>query len=201
MSEMFDVNAAVYPFPPKPVPLDVAEKPLSREDQNPAQAAQCGDGRPLLYRSGNSGAGGRNRRLRGGFAGNGALRQRPSGFHAVGGRRALHGETAKILSPEKQVLMPTLFAECSLDLGCPEEEFHAFCDSHPDRTVVVYANTSAAVKARADWVVTSSIAVELIEHRQPGREDHLGAGSPSRQLRAEADRRRRAVLARCLHCP
>lgn len=60
--------------------------------------------------------------------------------------------------------MPTLFAECSLDLGCPEEEFHAFCDSHPDRTVVVYANTSAAVKARADWVVTSSIAVELIEH-------------------------------------
>lgn len=97
--------------------------------------------------------------------------------------------------------MPTLFAECSLDLGCPEEEFHAFCDSHPDRTVVVYANTSAAVKARADWVVTSSIAVELIEHRTARREDHLGAGSPSRQLRAEADRRRRAVLARCLHCP
>lgn len=97
--------------------------------------------------------------------------------------------------------MPTLFAECSLDLGCPEEEFHAFCDSHPDRTVVVYANTSAAVKARADWVVTSSIAVELIEHPTAWREDHLGAGSPSRQLRAEADRRRRAVLARCLHCP
>ncbi|MCA7011584.1 quinolinate synthase NadA [Dickeya dadantii] len=74
------------------------------------------------------------------------------------------GETAKILSPEKTVLMPTLQAECSLDLGCPVEAFSAFCDSHPDRTVVVYANTSAAVKARADWVVTSSIAVELIEH-------------------------------------
>lgn len=60
--------------------------------------------------------------------------------------------------------MPTLAAECSLDLGCPIDEFSAFCDAHPDRTVVVYANTSAAVKARADWVVTSSIAVELIEH-------------------------------------
>lgn len=60
--------------------------------------------------------------------------------------------------------MPTLQAECSLDLGCPIEEFTAFCDAHPDRTVVVYANTSAAVKARADWVVTSSIAVELIDH-------------------------------------
>src|SRR5690606_24134843 len=74
------------------------------------------------------------------------------------------GETAKILSPEKTILMPTLNAECSLDLGCPIDEFSAFCDAHPDRTVVVYANTSAAVKARADWVVTSSIAVELIEH-------------------------------------
>ena len=74
------------------------------------------------------------------------------------------GETAKILSPEKRVLMPTLEAECSLDLGCPPEAFSAFCDAHPDRTVVVYANTSAAVKARADWVVTSSIAVAVVEH-------------------------------------
>ena len=73
------------------------------------------------------------------------------------------GETAKILSPEKQVFMPTLDATCSLDLGCPEEAFSAFCDEHLDRTVVVYANTSAAVKARADWVVTSSIAVEVVE--------------------------------------
>ena len=74
------------------------------------------------------------------------------------------GETSKILSPEKTVLMPTLEATCSLDLGCPVDEFSAFCDQHPDHTVVVYANTSAAVKARADWVVTSSCAVEIIEH-------------------------------------
>ena len=74
------------------------------------------------------------------------------------------GETAKILTPEKQVLMPTLEATCSLDVGCPAEEFSKFCDEHPDRTVVVYANTSAAVKARADWVVTSSIALEVIDY-------------------------------------
>lgn len=74
------------------------------------------------------------------------------------------GETAKILTPEKQVLMPTLEATCSLDVGCPAEEFSKFCDEHPERTVVVYANTSAAVKARADWVVTSSIALEVIDY-------------------------------------
>ncbi|KEA62051.1 Quinolinate synthetase [Marinobacterium lacunae] len=74
------------------------------------------------------------------------------------------GETAKILSPEKRVLMPTIEATCSLDLGCPIEEFSAFCDEHPDHEVVVYANTSAAVKARADWVVTSSIALQVVEH-------------------------------------
>ncbi|MDO8332914.1 MAG: quinolinate synthase NadA [Pseudomonas sp.] len=73
------------------------------------------------------------------------------------------GETAKILNPEKRILMPTLEATCSLDLGCPVEEFAAFCDQHPERTVVVYANTSAAVKARADWVVTSSCALEIVE--------------------------------------
>lgn len=74
------------------------------------------------------------------------------------------GETAKILSPKKTVLMPTLAATCSLDLGCPIDAFNTFCDQHPDRTVVVYANTSAAVKARADWVVTSSCAVEIVSH-------------------------------------
>jgi quinolinate synthase len=74
------------------------------------------------------------------------------------------GETAKILTPHKRVLMPTLEATCSLDLGCPVEEFSAFCDQHPDRQVVVYANTSAAVKARSDWVVTSSIALAVAEH-------------------------------------
>lgn len=74
------------------------------------------------------------------------------------------GETAKILSPEKRVLMPTLEATCSLDIGCPIEEFSAFCDQYPDHTVVVYANTSAAVKARADWVVTSSIALDIVRY-------------------------------------
>jgi quinolinate synthase len=74
------------------------------------------------------------------------------------------GETAKILTPDKRVLMPTLEATCSLDLGCPIDQFSAFCDQHPDRDVVVYANTSAAVKARADWVVTSSIALDVAEH-------------------------------------
>jgi quinolinate synthase len=92
------------------------------------------------------------------------------------------GETAKVLTPEKTVVMPTLEATCSLDLGCPIEEFSAFCDQHPDRTVVVYANTSTAVKARADWIVTSSCALEIIEHLDEqgekilwGPDRHLGA--------------------------
>jgi quinolinate synthase len=74
------------------------------------------------------------------------------------------GETAKILSPHKRILMPDLDATCSLDLGCPADEFIAFCDAHPDRTVVVYANTSAAVKAHADWMVTSSIGLQIVAH-------------------------------------
>lgn len=74
------------------------------------------------------------------------------------------GETAKILSPEKRVIMPDLGADCSLDLSCPAAEFSAFCDEHSDREVVVYANTSAAVKARADWVVTSSNALDIANH-------------------------------------
>ncbi len=74
------------------------------------------------------------------------------------------GETAKILNPEKRVLMPDLEANCSLDIGCPPDEFAKFCDEHPDRKVVVYANTSAAVKARADWMVTSGSAVDVIKH-------------------------------------
>lgn len=74
------------------------------------------------------------------------------------------GETAKILNPEKRVLMPELSADCSLDMNCPVDQFSAFCDQHPDHTVVVYANTSAAVKARADWMVTSGIAADVVEH-------------------------------------
>ena len=93
----------------------------------------------------------------------------PASTLVVAGVRFM-GETAKILNPEKRVLMPTLQAECSLDLGCPPDKFIPFCDAHPDRTVVVYANTCAEVKARADWVVTSSIAVDVVAHlRDQGR--------------------------------
>ena len=74
------------------------------------------------------------------------------------------GETAKILNPEKRILMPDLNANCSLDIGCPIDEFSKFCDEHPEHIVVVYANTSAEVKARADWMVTSGSAVDVIKH-------------------------------------
>jgi quinolinate synthase len=91
------------------------------------------------------------------------------------------GETAKILSPEKRVVMATVEAECSLDIGCPPEEFEAFCREHPDRKVVVYANTSARVKAVSDWVVTSSVALPIVErlHEQGEKilwapDKHLG---------------------------
>jgi quinolinate synthase len=90
------------------------------------------------------------------------------------------GETAKILSPEKRVLMPDLEATCSLDLGCPSDQFAAFCDAHPDRSVVVYANTSAAVKARADWMVTSSCALAIVSHLKERGEKVLWA--PDRHL-------------------
>jgi len=90
------------------------------------------------------------------------------------------GESAKILSPNKRVIMPTLEATCSLDIACPIDEFSSFCDANPDRTVVVYANTSAAVKARADWVVTSSIALEIVEHLMERGEKILWA--PDRHL-------------------
>ena len=90
------------------------------------------------------------------------------------------GETAKILNPEKRVLMPDLSATCSLDEGCPAGPFIEFCDAHPDRTVVVYANTSAEVKARADWVVTSGIALPIVRHLTEQGEKILWA--PDRHL-------------------
>ena len=90
------------------------------------------------------------------------------------------GETSKILSPHKTVLMPDLDATCSLDLGCPVDEFSAVCDAHPDRAVVVYANTSAAVKARADWLVTSSCALEIV--RALKDQGHKILWAPDRQL-------------------
>ena len=73
------------------------------------------------------------------------------------------GETAKILSPEKRILVLDSEATCSLDLSCPIDEFSKFCDENPDHVVVVYANTSAEVKARADWVVTSGSALKVVQ--------------------------------------
>jgi quinolinate synthase len=90
------------------------------------------------------------------------------------------GETAKILNPEKRVLMPDLEATCSLDLGCSALEFSSWCDAHPDRTVVVYANTSVEVKARADWVVTSAIGLDVVRHLHTQGEKLLWA--PDRHL-------------------
>ena len=83
------------------------------------------------------------------------------------------GETSKILNNEKRVLMPDLAATCSLDEGCPHDLFSTFCDQHPDHTVVVYANTSAQVKARSDWVVTSGIALQIIQHLAEKKEKIL----------------------------
>jgi quinolinate synthase len=105
--------------------------------------------------------------------------EHPATTLVVAGVRFM-GETAKILNPEKRVLMPTLQAECSLDLGCPADLFVPYCDANPDRTVVVYANTSAEVKARADWVVTSSIAVDVVRHLHEQGETILWA--PDRHL-------------------
>ena len=102
------------------------------------------------------------------------------------------GETAKILSPEKRVLMPTLEATCSLDLDCPADEFNQFCDAHPGHTVVVYANTSAAVKARADWVVTSSIALDVVDHLAAEGKKILWA--PDKHLGAYVERETGATM-------
>ena len=106
-------------------------------------------------------------------------RDHEAGTLVVAGVRFM-GETAKILSPDKRILMPDLDATCSLDLGCPAADFAAWCDAHPDRTVVVYANTSAEVKARADWVVTSSIALDVIADLHARGEKILWA--PDRHL-------------------
>ena len=102
----------------------------------------------------------------GGFVGDSLAMARFGMVHSastlvVSGVRFM-GESAKILSPEKRILMPTQEATCSLDLSCPIEKFTRFCDEHSDRIVVVYCNTSAAVKARADWVVTSSNALAIV---------------------------------------
>ncbi|MDU6390650.1 MAG: quinolinate synthase NadA, partial [Pantoea sp.] len=162
MSALFDTDSAAWPFPAKPARLSGDEKEfylskikrLLKERDAVIVAHYYTDPEIQALAEETGGCVADSLEMaRFGSA-------HPASTLLVAGVRFM-GETAKILSPEKTVLMPTLQAECSLDLGCPIDEFNAFCDAHPDRTVVVYANTSAAVKARADWVVTSSIAVEL----------------------------------------
>lgn len=165
MSVMAELHDSIYPFPPKPPRLSDAEKAQYREKikallkaRNAVMVAHYYTDPEIQALAEETGGCVADSLEMARFGAN-----HPASTLLVAGVRFM-GETAKILSPEKTVLMPTLAAECSLDLGCPEDAFSAFCDAHPDRTVVVYANTSAAVKARADWIVTSSIAVELIEH-------------------------------------
>lgn len=106
--------------------------------------------------------------------------EHPAKTLVVAGVRFM-GETSKILNNEKRVLMPDLAATCSLDEGCPAHLFSAYCDRYPNHTVVVYANTSAEVKARSDWVVTSGIALDIVRHLADkgekilwGPDKHLG---------------------------
>lgn len=73
------------------------------------------------------------------------------------------GETAKILSPEKRVFIPDMMAGCSLADSCPADEFEEFTKAHPDHTVISYVNTTAAVKALTDIVVTSTNAKQIVE--------------------------------------
>jgi quinolinate synthase len=183
MSLTYDSSETIYPFPQKPVPLSDQEKlthvekikALLKEKDAVLVAHYYTD--PEIQALAEE---------TGGFVGDSLEMARFGNQHSaktliICGVRFM-GESAKILTPEKNVLMPTLEAECSLDLGCPADKFSEFCDAHPDHTVVVYANTSAAVKARADWVVTSSIALEIVEHLDSegkdiiwGPDRHLGA--------------------------
>ncbi|WNJ95439.1 quinolinate synthase NadA [Vibrio ruber] len=181
MSHITEQIETVYPFPPKPVQLSkeqkefyIAEiKRLLIEKEAVLIAHYYTD--PEIQALAEA---------TGGFVGDSLEmakfgNRHPAKILLICGVRFM-GESAKILTPEKRILMPTLEAECSLDLGCPVDEFSAFCDAHPDHTVVVYANTSAAVKARADWVVTSSIALEIVEHLDS--EDKKIIWGPDRHL-------------------
>ncbi|WJV63839.1 quinolinate synthase NadA [Pectobacteriaceae bacterium C52] len=165
MSLFLDSQEIDYPFPVKPKPLSVDEKVQYRDQikalliQRNAVLVAHYYTDPEIQSLAEETGGCVADSLEMARFGN----THPASTLIVAGVRFM-GETAKILNPEKTVLMPTLDAECSLDLGCPAQAFSDFCDNHPERTVVVYANTSAEVKARADWVVTSSIAVELIDH-------------------------------------
>lgn len=165
MSEVTDVLSPAYPFPLKPAPLSEEERSAAigrikglLKEKNAVLIAHYYTDNEIQALAEETG----------GFVGDSLEMARFGNHHQastllVAGVRFM-GETAKILTPEKKVIMPTLDATCSLDVGCEANEFSAFCDEHPERTVVVYANTSAAVKARADWVVTSSIALDVVDH-------------------------------------
>ncbi|MDN3682404.1 quinolinate synthase NadA [Vibrio tapetis subsp. quintayensis] len=183
MAHILDTINTVYPFPPKPIPLSEHEKQqhianikLLLEEKDAVLIAHYYTDPQIQSLAEETG----------GFVGDSLEMAKFGNRHnaktlIIAGVRFM-GESAKILTPEKTILMPTLEAECSLDLGCPADKFTEFCDAHPDHTVVVYANTSAAVKARADWVVTSSIALEIVEHLDAedkpiiwGPDRHLGS--------------------------
>ncbi|EPA8651449.1 quinolinate synthase NadA [Photobacterium damselae] len=183
MTKQFNPAETIYPFPPKPTPLTADERATYKEsikrllvEKDAVMVAHYYTDPEIQALAEETG----------GFVGDSLEmarfgNQHPAKTLLVCGVRFM-GESAKILTPEKQILMPTLDAECSLDLGCPAEAFTQFCDEHPEHTVVVYANTSAAVKARADWVVTSSIALEIVEHLEAegkpiiwGPDRHLGS--------------------------
>ncbi|MHA6609562.1 quinolinate synthase NadA [Photobacterium damselae] len=183
MTKQFNPAETIYPFPPKPTPLTADERSTYKEsikrllvEKDAVMVAHYYTDPEIQALAEETG----------GFVGDSLEmarfgNQHPAKTLLVCGVRFM-GESAKILTPEKQILMPTLEAECSLDLGCPAEAFTQFCDEHPEHTVVVYANTSAAVKARADWVVTSSIALEIVEHLEDegkpiiwGPDRHLGS--------------------------
>lgn len=183
MGHILDHVDTVYPFPPKPTKLSADEKAqyITKikqllNDKNAVLIAHYYTDPEIQALAEETG----------GFVGDSLEMAKFGNRHeaqtlVIAGVRFM-GESAKILTPEKTILMPTLEAECSLDLGCPADKFTEFCDAHPDHTVVVYANTSAAVKARADWVVTSSIALEIVEHLDDddkkiiwGPDRHLGS--------------------------
>ena len=88
-------------------------------------------------------------------------------------------ETAKILAPEKKVLIPDMAAGCSLSDSCKPEEFKRFIDENPGRTVITYVNTSAEVKALSDIICTSSNAVQIVESLPPDEKIIFG---PDRNL-------------------
>ncbi|ENY72124.1 quinolinate synthase NadA [Aeromonas diversa] len=189
-----------YPFPAKPVPLSASEREhlideikrllIERDAVLVAHYYTDPEIQALAEATG-------------GFVGDSLEmarfgKEHPAKTLIVAGVRFM-GETSKILSPEKQILMPTLEAECSLDLGCPADTFTEFCDAHPDHVVVVYANTSAAVKARADWVVTSSIALEIVEHLDSQGKKIIWA--PDRHLGAYIEKKTGAEMLRWQgHC-